>query len=87
MMVCDKAHSQETARPSLQLLNPETDFPFVSVLWPTKSLPNLRKVTLERAESSAKLFEDIDTAFACRCIVQQCIYQPNYSLTFNFYEV
>lgn len=74
MMLCDKAYSQGTVRPSLQLLNPETDFPFVSVLRLTKSLPNLRKVTVERAEFSAKLLDDIDIAFACRCIVQQCIY-------------
>lgn len=74
MMVCDKAHSQGIVRPSLQLLNPETDFSSVWVLRPTKSLPNLRKVTLERAESSAKLLDDIDIAFACRCIGQQCIY-------------
>lgn len=73
-MVCDKVHSQGIVRPSLQLLNPETDFPFVSVLRSTKSLPNLRKVTIERAESSAKLLDDIDITFACRCIIQQCIY-------------
>lgn len=52
VMVCDKANCKEIVRPSLQLLNTETDFPFVCVLRPTKSIPNFRKVTLERAESS-----------------------------------
>lgn len=61
-------------RPSLQLVNPETDFPSVCVLRPTKSLTNLRMVILERAESSVKLLDDIDTAFACRSIGQQYIY-------------
>lgn len=44
------------------------------MLWPTESLPNLRKVTLERAKSSAELLDDIDMPLLADVIGQKCIY-------------